>query len=256
MNSGEPIFTLINYLIISAVIGLVALIVYLIARIGKSDREKGKLEDQLKELETKLNNIQLDTIESRLNPHLFKNILNSIQAHAYQTYFAIDKLANVLDYILYESHKKYVTPKEEIDFAMSLIEINKIKLSPLFELKTKLKIHENEPLYTQHVLAPLISIELIENAFKHADLQSPDAFISVTFSFQDSIFALTVANKISSKAPMKKEHSGIGEISMDQRLKIIYGENYKLEKFIEENCYVAHLKINLLEHKAKMLAVR
>jgi len=139
---------------------------------------------------------------------------------------------------------------------MSLIEINKIKLSPLFELKTKLKIHDNEPLYTQNVLAPLVSIELIENAFKHADLQSPDAFISVTFSFSDSIFSLTVANKISAKEPMKKEHSGIGEKSMEQRLKIIYGENYKLEKFIEENCYIAHLKINLLEHKAKMLAVR
>jgi len=106
------------------------------------------------------------------------------------------------------------------------------------------------------VLAPLASIELIENAFKHADLQSPDAFISVTFSFIDSIFSLTVANKISAKEPMKKDHSGIGEKSMEQRLKIIYGENYKLDKFVEDNCYIAHLKINLLEHKAKMLAIR
>lgn len=256
MNRNGNTFSWNSYLIISIIIGIIFLVIYLIVRLQQSERKKKELENQFKELETKLNNIQLETIESRLNPHLFKNILNSIQAHAYQTYFAIDKLANVLDYLLYDSHKKYVTPKEEIEFAMSLIEINKIKLSPLFELKIKLKIHENEPLYTQNVLAPLISIELIENAFKHADLQSPDAFISVTFSFCDSIFALTVANKISSKAPMKKENSGIGEKSMEQRLKIIYGENYKLEKFIEENCYVAHLKINLLEHKAKMLAVR
>ena len=253
MNPEESIYKWNIYLII-AIIGLISIVVYLIVRLSQSEKRKNRIENQFKELETKLSNIQLDTIESRLNPHLLKNILNSIQAHAYQTYFAIDKLANVLDYMLYDSHKKYVTPKEEIDFALNLIEINKIKLSPLFELKTKLKIHENEPLYTQDVLAPLVSIELIENAFKHADLQSPDAFISVTFSFNDSIFALTVANKISSQTPLKKEHGGIGEKSMDQRLKIIYGENYKLEKFIEENCYVAHLKINLLEHKAKMLA--
>lgn len=256
MSTGENLFTFNIFLAFGFLAGAIFLVVYLAVRLNRSERKKLEIENQFRELETKLNTIQLDNIESRLNPHLFKNILNSIQAHAYQTYFAIDKLANVLDYILYDSHKKYVTPKEEIDFAMSLIEINKIKLSPLFELKIKLKIHENEPLYTQTVLAPLVSIELIENAFKHADLQSPDAFISVTFSFVDSVFSLTVANKISAKQPLKKEHSGIGEKSMEQRLKIIYGENYKLEKFVEDNCYIAHLKINLLEHKAKMLAVR
>jgi len=253
---GENIFALNIYTALFIVVGTISLVVYLIARINRAESRKTALENKFKELEIKLNNIQLETIETKLNPHLFKNILNSIQAHAYQTYFAIDKLANVLDYILYDSHKKYVTPKEEIDFAMSLIEINKIKLSPLFDLKTKLRIHDNEPLYTQSVMAPLASIELIENAFKHADLQSPDAFISVTFSFINSVFSLTVANKISAKAPMKKEHSGIGEKSMEQRLKIIYGENYYLEKFVEDNCYIAHLKINLLEHKAKMLAFR
>lgn len=256
MSTGENILVENISLIISVLIGVILLAIYLVVRLGRLERKKREVEDRFKALETKLNNIELETIESKLNPHLFKNILNSIQAHAYQTYFAIDKLANVLDYILYDSHKKYVTPKEEIEFAMSLIEINKIKLSPLFDLKTKLKIHDNEPLYTQTVLAPLVSIELIENAFKHADLQSPDAFISVTFSFIDSIFSLTVANKISAKEPMKKEHSGIGEKSMEQRLKIIYGDDYKLDKFVEDNCYIAHLKINLLEHKAKMLTVR
>jgi LytS/YehU family sensor histidine kinase len=237
-------------------LGLILLLVYLVVRLNRSEKKKIEFEEQLKELEAKLNDIQLETIESKLNPHLFKNILNSIQSHAYQTYFAIDKLANVLDYILYDSHKKYVTPREEIDFAISLIEINKIKLSPLFELKIKLKIPDNEPLLNQAVMAPLASIELIENAFKHADLQSADAFISITFSFIDSVFSLTVANKISAKEPMKKERSGIGEKSMEQRLKIIYGDNYKLDRFIEDNCYIAHLKINLLEHKAKMLDIR
>jgi LytS/YehU family sensor histidine kinase len=256
MSAGENIRAENMYLIISVLVGVTLLAIYLVVRLRRLVMEKREVEERFKALETKLNNIELETIESKLNPHLFKNILNSIQAHAYQTYFAIDKLANVMDYILYDSHKKYVTPKEEIEFAMSLIEINKIKLSPLFDLKTKLKIHDNEPLYTQTVLAPLVSIELIENAFKHADLQSPDAFISVTFSFTDSIFSLTVGNKISAREPMKKEYSGIGEKSMEHRLKIIYGENYKLEKFVEDNCYIAHLKINLLEHKAKMLAVR
>ena len=229
-------------------------IVFLVIRLNKSANEKRFLESKYQELEGKYNQIELENLDSRLNPHLFKNILNSVQSHAYQTYFALDKLSNVLDYILYDSRKKFVTPKQEVEFALNLIEINKIKLSPLFELKVKLKVNENEPLYHQHLLAPFISTDLIENAFKHADLQSQGAFISVTFEFNDNTFKLTVANKISEKAPMKKTKGGFGTESLEQRLKIIYSDHFKLDRFTEDNVYIAHLKIDLLEYKAKMLA--
>jgi len=234
---------------------LLACIAWLGQRLYMEQKKNIAARRNYEALEAKLNEFQLKTIETKINPHLLKNILNSIQSHVYQSYYAIDKLANVLDYILYDSHKQYVTPKEEVDFLQSLIEINKIKLNPLFELKVKLKIPDNEPLYHQKLLLPLISVELVENAFKHADLQNADAFISITVSFSDGIFSLTVANKISSRAPMKKEKSGLGEELMEERLRIIYKENYTLDKFTEDNIYIAHLKINLLEHKAKMLAI-
>ena len=235
---------------------LVCLVGYLVLKLKKSDNEKKNIESQFQSLEEKINNLQLEALESRLNPHLFKNVLNSIQSHAYQTYFALDKLANVLDYILYESKNRFVTPREEIDFALNLIEINKIKVSPLFELKVKTKINEEEPLLNQRLLAPLISIDLIENAFKHADVQSPDAFISIVFAFRDDTLFLTVSNRISPKAAIKKEKGGIGTESLDQRLKVIYGNNCPLERFSEDNVFIAHLKINLLEHKTKVLVAR
>ncbi len=229
-------------------------IVLLIIRLNKSMKRKQLLESKYKEMESQFNQIQLDNLDSRLNPHLFKNILNSVQSHAYQTYFALDKLSNVLDYILYDSRKKFVTPKQEVEFALNLIEINKIKLSPLFQLKVKMKVNENEPLYHQHLLAPFISTDLIENAFKHADLQSQDAFISIIFEFNDNTFKLTVANKISEKAPIKKEKGGFGTEALEQRLKIIYNDHFKFDRFTEDNVYIAHLKIDLLEYKAKVLA--
>jgi sensor histidine kinase YesM len=243
----------IAFLAISLV--LLACIGWLGTKLYLEQKKSIAVKRNLEALESKMNELQLKTIETKINPHLLKNILNSIQSHVYQSYYAIDKLANVLDYILYDSHKQYVTPKEEVDFLLSLIEINKIKLNPLFELKVKLKIPDNEPLYHQELLLPLISVELVENAFKHADLQNSDAFISITVSFSDGIFSLTVANKISSRAPMKKEKSGLGDEMMEERLKIIYKENYTLDKFTEDNIYIAHLKINLLEHKAKMFAI-
>jgi sensor histidine kinase YesM len=254
MNS--IVATPIIYLSFGIIVLFIAVLIYLQGNLKRLKKEKKAVEVKYAELEVNVSRLQLETLESRLNPHLFKNILNSIQSHAYQTYFALDKLANVLDYILYESKNRFVTPKEELEFALNLVEINKIKVSPLFELKVKTKINEEEALFTQKLLAPLISIDLIENAFKHADLQSADAFISIIFEFKDSVFYLTVANKISSKSAIKKEKSGIGATTLEQRLKIIYKDNFKLDKFTEGDVYIAHLKINLLEHKAALLIAR
>jgi len=242
------------YIFGSMIVLLLIAVVILVYKLLQSDKNKKSAQEKFFLLEAKVNDLQLETLESKLNPHLFKNILNSIQSHAYQTYFALDKLANVLDYILYESQKKFVSPKEEIEFALNLIEINKIKVSPLFELKVKTKINESEPLFEQKLIAPLISTDLIENAFKHADLQSADAFISVLFEFRDSHFYLTVSNKISDKKALKKERSGIGAATLEQRLKIIYKDHFKLDKFVENDIYIAHLKIDLREYKAQMFA--
>lgn len=242
----------IGYILGLIILLLTAIIGFVLYHLMQAKKEKKELESNFYTLERRVNDLQLETLESKLNPHLFKNILNSIQSHAYQTYFALDKLANVLDYILYESKKKFVTPKEEIDFALNLIEINKIKISPLFELKIKTNIDKEDKLYEEPLLAPLISIDLIENAFKHADLQNPDAFISVIFEFKNNAFSMTVSNKISDKKVLKKERSGIGNATLEQRLRIIYKNNFKLDKFVENDIYIAHLKIDLLEYKTEM----
>lgn len=222
-------------------------------RYRQKTREKIRQQNiAIKELQQSQTNDQLKSVESRLNPHLFKNILNSIQSHAYQTYFALDKLANVLDYILYDSRNNFVSPKEEIQFAQDLIEINKIKLSPLFELQVKSKIDEDDSYLGEKLLAPLISVDLIENAFKHADIQSPNSYIKIMIELRQGIFGLTVANKISAKPRLQKEKGGIGSASFEQRLKIIYKDHFSINRIQDNDEYIAYLKINLREYKTEM----
>jgi len=250
-------FSLITFcFFIGAGLLLLGLIGYLFLRLRQSERNTSELKEKLSALEAHPGSSHLQTLEAKLNPHLLHNILNSIQSHAYQTYFSLHKLSNVLDYLLYESRNRLVSPQEEIEFAMNLIEINKIKVSPLFELNVKKKVDETDPLYMQMVLAPLISIDLIENAFKHADLQSADAFISIVFELKDGIFMLTVSNKISTSPVMKKAKGGIGSETLEQRLKIIYQHHFVLDRFVEEDVHIAHLKIKLLDYQAQMLAAR
>ncbi|MET3538297.1 histidine kinase [Chryseobacterium limigenitum] len=226
--------------------------IYLFSQNEGLKKRNSKLTETNKLIEQRLNEVQLEHIGTKLNPHLFKNILNSVQSHAYQTYMSLDKLANVLDYILYESNNKFVSPKEELTFALSLIEINKIKINPLFDFRIKSKIDKSDEIFEEKVFAPLISVDLIENAFKHTDFLAQDSFISIQLELGDRIFTMKVSNKASLKNVLEKEKSGFGSQSLDQRLKMIYNNYYQLTKSSKNGIFTAELVINLGEFYDKM----
>lgn len=244
-----------DYLIFIGVFAIflfLAVSIYLFGQNQRLKKRNFKLNVANKLIEQKLNEVQLEHIGTKLNPHLFKNILNSVQSHAYQTYMSLDKLANVLDYILYESNNKFVSPKEELNFALSLIEINKIKVNPLFDFRIKSKIDKSDSVFEEKVFAPLISVDLIENAFKHTDFLAQDSFISIQMELEGGIFSMKVSNKASLKNVLHKENSGFGSQSLDQRLKLIYNDFYKLYKNSKNGIFTAELTINLGEFYDKM----
>ncbi|ROH97980.1 histidine kinase [Chryseobacterium daecheongense] len=244
-----------DYLIfigVFAVFFFLTVSIYLWGQNKKLKQRNTRLSETNKLIEQKLNEVQLEHIGTKLNPHLFKNILNSVQSHAYQTYMSLDKLANVLDYILYESNNKFVSPKEELNFALSLIEINKIKINPLFDFRIKSRINKSDMIYEEKVFAPLISVDLIENAFKHTDFLAQDSFISIHMELEGGMFMMKVSNKASLKNVLEKEKSGFGSQSLDQRLKMIYNNHYKLTKSSKNGIFTAELSINLGEFYDKM----
>ncbi|MHC5202598.1 sensor histidine kinase [Myroides sp. LJL119] len=240
------------YLALLVIILLLVVILVLSYSFFRRSSKLASYEKQYQVLEQKLKYLQLENLESRLDPHLFKNILNSVQSLAYQTYFSLDRMAGVLDYIMYDSKNKMVTLKQEHDFAIKLIDINKIKLNPLFRLDIRSIISQHDPLYEKELIAPLICIELIENAFKHADLQSQDSFISVLFKLKNGQFDLVVTNKASEKESLQKQNSGYGLQTLKQRLELIYGVYYKLEIQQDSKVYSIHLSLNLYDFKSKM----
>lgn len=244
-----------DYLIFTAVFAIFLFLtvsVFLFSQNQAIRRKNARLSATNKLIEQRLNEVQLEHIGTKLNPHLFKNILNSVQSHAYHTYMSLDKLANVLDYILYESNNKFVSPKEELNFALSLIEINKIKVNPLFDFRIKSRIDKSDPIFEEKVFAPLISVDLIENAFKHTDFLAQDSFISIQIELEGGMFIMKVINKSSLKNMLEKEKSGFGSQSLDQRLKMIYSNFYSLKKNSKNGIFTAELTINLQEFYDKM----
>ncbi|WP_294264834.1 histidine kinase [uncultured Chryseobacterium sp.] len=248
-------YMIYDYLIfvgVFAIFFFLTVSIYLFIENQKIKRKNARLAGANKMIRERLEEVQLEQIGTKLNPHLFKNILNSVQSHAYHTYMSLDKLANVLDYILYESNNKFVSPKEELNFALSLIEINKIKINPLFDFRIKSKINKSDEIYEEKVFAPLLSVDLIENAFKHTDFLAQDSFIAIHLELEDRVFTMKVSNKASLKNMLEKEKSGFGSQSLDQRLKMIYNNFYTLHKTSKNGIFTAELTINLGEFYDKM----
>lgn len=78
MEPESTLSPLLTKEIIAALFICLAVIIYLISRLNKSANEKRLLESKYQEMEDKYNQIELENLDSRLNPHLFKNILNSV----------------------------------------------------------------------------------------------------------------------------------------------------------------------------------
>ncbi|GAA4798160.1 hypothetical protein GCM10023231_28540 [Olivibacter ginsenosidimutans] len=210
-------------------------------------KENSRLKRNYQELEKKSAVVDDEVLRYKLNPHLFKNALNAIQSHAYQSYYALDKLSNVLDYILYESSTQYVRLREEVEFTKSLIEINRLKTSPLFNLHVKNKVDTTDPLYENGLIAPLITINPIENAFKHANLHREDAFISIVFDLVDGWFQLSVSNSVDDGTQSENEKGGLGNPTFSKRLKRIYGEDFDYNESVGNGIYSTSLAIKLRE---------
>lgn len=222
---------------------LVLLAVFLYLKIRILKRQNKLLIRQNRDL----NSISLpdETNYYKLDPHLLKNALNAIQSHAYQSYHALDKLSNVLDYILYETDGTFVKLKDEIAFAQNLIEINKLKISPLFDLHIRKKISAEAG---EMLIAPFMTINPIENAFKHADVQNENSFISVVFEVIDDYFHLTVSNRVMQKQKIESSLGGLGNKTFSKRLKNIYGTEYSLNTEQKENIYTVTVKIKLYQN--------
>lgn len=225
-----------------------ALVVYcrmLYLKLKEKKQENEALALKNHEMNAIVHSSELSSIRYKLNPHLFKNALNSIQSHAYQTYYSMDKLSGVLDYILYESDQPLVSLQEEMEFAANFIEINRMKLSPLFDLRIRNTINLKDQKISSLKILPLITVDLIENAFKHTDFQKSESFISIHLEVIKNEFILEVSNRISESKPLKKERSGLGIENLEARLKIAYPDAYELTLKNEQPVFHARLKLKL-----------
>lgn len=92
-------------------------------------------------------------------------------------------------------------------------------------------------------IAPLLLLNFVENAFKHADLTEEDAFISIDISTAENILSLKCTNTFFNEISQEINSSGSGIENAKRRLELAYQWRHSLQIHKTDNTY--HLELNL-----------
>lgn len=200
-----------------------------------------------KELERSRSEAELQNLKSQLNPHFLFNTLNNIyslialsQERAQE---AVHDLSRLLRYVMYESSQPLVTLEKDLNFVRNYVELMRIRLPEHVELKTNIS-----SVVPGTLVAPLLYISLIENAFKHGVSNDKPSFIHIDITQEGNQVICSIANSDFHKdANQDKSGSGIGLVNLERRLALLYPGKHVYTYGPEGDTYRSYLAITVNE---------
>ncbi|WP_456437028.1 sensor histidine kinase [Psychroserpens sp.] len=187
---------------------------------------------------------QLQYLRSQMNPHFLFNTLNNIYSLATvksdKTAAMVLKLSHLLRYMIYQEDEKFVFLKNEVTLIQDYIDLYKLKSED--DLNVSMHIHGN---IEQKLIEPMILIPIVENSFKHSDLETNlNAFIKIDISVEGNHFILKVTNTKNDVLKQKDEVGGVGLNNIRKRLNILNPEHLFVINETEK-MFIVNLKLKL-----------
>ncbi len=184
---------------------------------------------------------ELVLLKNQINPHFFFNTLNNLYSlikkdpNVAQDY--VLKLSELMRFTIYDSGKETVQLDDEINYLINYIDLQTARYHK------DIDVHFEKSIVNSNAsIAPLLFINLLENAFKHGvEKATEEAFIHINLKENDQQISFTIQNNFDGKLPSEK--SGIGLKNLKDRLSLLYPGKHKLEYQIEDDIYTTTLEI-------------
>lgn len=182
--------------------------------IARREAEKSRTEAELRNL------------HNQLNPHFLLNTLNNIYAliafDSDKAQVAVKDLSRLLRYVLYDNQHEKVPLVREVEFIRDYISLMRIRLSRSSSLVTEICISPD----SHRMIAPLIFISLIENAFKHGISTTGNSHIKIVLAETDDAVVCDITNSCHPKDSSDRSGSGVGLEQVRKRLDLSYSGKY------------------------------
>lgn len=219
-------------------------IIYLIQQLSNETNRADEVQENNQLLEAEIEKRKIENLRFALNPHSFRNTLNTIEHLAKNTYESVNSLSGIFDYMLYDATNQFVPLKQELSFAQEYLKLYRLRVKPTTNVKFSVDEKMTDDVMGRRRIEPLICAHFIENAFKHGDLSSDGAFISIKIELiNGSQFVYSVRNTYVEKT--NNSNGGIGANAFEDRLNLLYNNKHHLEYTKENNVFTANLKLEL-----------
>jgi LytS/YehU family sensor histidine kinase len=193
-------------------------------------------------LSQKNHEMEMALIKSQLDPHLLFNTINNIDAlilkDAGKASNYLNKLSDIMRFMLYETKSDKILLSREIEYIEKYIALQKIRTSN----ENYVQFSVTGPVGSR-LIAPMIFIPFIENAFKHTNNKKLENAISINIQIKDETIQLICENKFESKSGARQWDSGLGNELIQKRLNLIYGGKHSLAVQKNNEMYCVHLVI-------------
>ena len=199
-------------------------------------------EIKLKELLREKNyEMEMMLIKKQFDPHLLFNTINNIDSlilkDAVLASDYLNKLSDIIRFVLYETRADKIPLSKEIEYLEKYIALQKIRTA------NETYVHFSVTgTIDNKMIAPMIFIPFIENAFKHTTNKKMENAITINIVINDKSIRLTCENKYDLKS-VPQPHGGLGNELIKKRLSLIYPDKHTLEVNSDNELYRVNLII-------------
>ncbi|MFD2586761.1 sensor histidine kinase [Croceitalea marina] len=184
---------------------------------------------------------ELSLLKSKIDPHFFFNTLNNLYGLAMtksdKTPEVILKLSEIMRYTIYEGEKNLTPLKNEISYLEEYIDIQKIRYQKNVDIEFLKDVQDDSQL-----VAPLLFIMLVENAFKHGiESLAKNAFVRFHLFQEGHTVTFEVENNYERK--IENKLNGMGLMNLKKRLQYLYPNRHSLD--LTENATTYRAKMSL-----------
>ena len=188
---------------------------------------------------------ELTWLKNQLNPHFLFNTLNNIssltQIDPDQAQERIGQLSDALRYALYDSEAEKVPLSGEVAFMENYIDLMALRCNEHTLVERRLTLPDHEVM-----IAPLLFISLIENAFKHGVSARNDSVVRIDLHGEGEDLCFVCENTLFEKGTDDRSGSGIGLVNLRRRLELIYPGQYVYNQSVVDGMYRVEIRLKKL----------
>ncbi len=186
---------------------------------------------------------ELQLLKAQVHPHFLINTLNNIYSFSLEkspkTPEMILKLSSLLSYMLYDCRSEEVRLEKEIGIMKNYIDLENERYGNKIEISWSV-----EGDVSQQLIAPLLMLPFLENAFKHCAVEETEKpWLGIDLSVKHHTLRCKIAN--SKNEYVTFQENGVGINNVKKRLEFIYPLHHELKINDEGTFFVVSMLIKL-----------